>query len=61
MALAAAPVGSTADEPVYVHDGPPGREAWLVRVHSRDFGTRQILVTRGGAYERRPTASQDAE
>jgi hypothetical protein len=43
---AAAAVSSLAEEierPVYVHDGPPGREAWLVRA-----GTRRYFVTAAG-------------
>lgn len=43
-----------AESPVYVHDGPPGREAWLVRVRERAGGTRLLLVTTAGWYERAP-------
>jgi hypothetical protein len=38
--------------PVYVHDGPPGREAWLIEVVKEDVPTRWIFVTPGGIYER---------
>lgn len=40
------------EPPVYVHDGPPGREAWLVRVRERTGATRLLLVTAAGWYER---------
>lgn len=38
----------------YVHDGPPGREAWLVTVGGQS-APRRILVSGGGAEERRPS------
>ena len=47
-------VGSTdvVGRPTYVHDGPPGREAWMIPVQEPD-GTRRILfVTSSGWYER---------
>jgi hypothetical protein len=34
--------------PVYVHDGPPGREAWRVDVLEPDGSRRVLLVTPGG-------------
>jgi hypothetical protein len=51
-AMAVDAAGSVDDsddigEPVYVHDGPPGREAWLVVVEGRRF-----FITAGGASER---------
>jgi hypothetical protein len=39
-------------EPRYVHDGPPGREAWLVEVLKEDRPVRWIFLNAGGAYER---------
>jgi hypothetical protein len=51
---AAAAVGVTADRvasAVYVHDGPPGREAWSVLV-ATDDGPRHLLVTAAGVQER---------
>jgi hypothetical protein len=36
--------------PVYVHDGPPGREAWLTRVRTGG-DVRSFLVTTGGVDE----------
>ena len=51
---------SVADEPVYVHDGPPGREAWLLRVRKRDGTTRLVFVTAAGWYERSPDAAGSA-
>jgi hypothetical protein len=44
--------GAVIDDPVYVHDGPPGREAWLVRVRAADGTTRALFVGPGGVYER---------
>lgn len=49
--------GSVAGEPVYVHDGPPGREAWLIGVREPDGATRLIFVTAAGWYERSPDAA----
>jgi hypothetical protein len=48
---------SVAEDPIYVHDGPPGREAWLVRVRERDGATRLLFVTGAGWYERSPDAA----
>jgi hypothetical protein len=44
--------GETASEPVYVHDGPPGREAWLVEVARAGRPDRWLFVTAAGTYER---------
>ena len=44
--------GETAGPPVYVHDGPPGREAWLVEVIKDGRPVRWLFVTPGGIYER---------
>jgi hypothetical protein len=44
--------GETASSPVYVHDGPPGREAWLIEVTEHGRPTRWIFVSPGGVYER---------
>jgi hypothetical protein len=49
--------GAVAGEPVYVHDGPPGREAWLIRVREPDGATRLLFVTAAGWYERSPDAA----
>ena len=52
--LAATAAGASEDEvdaPSYVHDGPPGREAWLVRVRSGGQH-RDLLVTAAGAVDR---------
>ena len=40
------------DEPVLVHDGPVGREAWLYAATTADGGSRWIFATGGGTYER---------
>jgi hypothetical protein len=47
-------------DPVYVHDGPPGREAWLVRVREQDDPTRLLFVTGAGWYERSSDAPGSA-
>jgi hypothetical protein len=44
--------GETAFDPLFVHDGPPGRELWLVRAAAGGRVTRWIFVARGGVYER---------
>lgn len=46
-------VGESAAEPVLVHDGPPGREAWLVATRIGGGPGRWLLVTPGGVHERR--------
>ena len=56
---------SVADEPMYVHDGPPGREAWLLRVRDRDGATRLVFVTAAqdgmSAPRTRPDQSRTSE
>lgn len=47
-ARATAGPGAEISQPVYVHDGPPGREAWRVDVLEPDGGRRVLLVTPGG-------------
>jgi hypothetical protein len=42
----------TMAEPMYVHDGPIGREAWLVVIRDHGVPTRWVFVTPGGSYER---------
>ena len=42
----------TASEPMFVHDGPPGREAWLVTTQVDSQPARWIFVTSGFIYER---------
>lgn len=44
--------GETASDPVFVHDGPPGREAWLIEVIKEDRPCRWIFVTPAFVYER---------
>ncbi|HEV2841554.1 MAG TPA: hypothetical protein VGW39_09545 [Chthoniobacterales bacterium] len=39
-------------EPRFVHDGPPGREAWLVEVLKANRPVRWIFLNASGAYER---------
>lgn len=43
--------GETAAAPRLVHDGPPGREAWLVEIRGRR-SARHVYVTAGGVYAR---------
>lgn len=49
--------GAVAGDPMFVHDGPPGREAWLIGVREPDGATRLIFVTAAGWYERSPDAA----
>ena len=51
--------GGVVSGPMYVHDGPPGREAWMVRVRNSDGGGRTIFVTAGGWYERSASEASD--
>ena len=44
--------GETAREPLFVSDGAPGREAWLVEVVEQDMPRRWIFVTPRFVYER---------
>jgi hypothetical protein len=44
--------GETARTPRYVHDGPPGREAWLIETERGGLPHRWIFVTEGGTYDR---------
>jgi len=44
--------GEQASEPMFVHDGPPGREAWLVTTFIAGGAARWIFVTPGFTYER---------
>jgi hypothetical protein len=53
-------LGETASTPVYVHDGPPGREAWLIEVTRQGRATRWVFVTPGGLYERPAGTHRDA-
>jgi len=46
-------LGEMPMAPVFVHDGPPGREAWLIEVLKDDKPTRWIFVTPAFSYERR--------
>jgi hypothetical protein len=54
--LAATRIDAARDEeaaaPVYVHDGPPGREAWMVGVLRHGQFVRHVFVTPGSVYER---------
>jgi hypothetical protein len=39
-------------DPRYVHDGPPGREAWMIAVRKPEGTERILFVTSSGWYER---------
>jgi hypothetical protein len=41
-----------AEAPIFVHDGPAGREAWLVQVLQSGQAHRWLFVTKAGVYER---------
>jgi len=45
-------LGETAEDPIFVHDGPIGRETWLIEVIKNDTPIRWIFVTSDGTYER---------
>jgi hypothetical protein len=44
--------GEVLSRPLYVHDGPIGREAWLIEVLKEGKPQRWIFVTSGFIYER---------
>jgi hypothetical protein len=44
--------GESGHVPIFVHDGPPGREAWLIEVTVTGKPSRWIFVTPGFTYER---------
>lgn len=53
-ALAVAHAGAgvrVVARPMFVHDGPPGREAWMVEVESDEGHRHRLFVTPGGVYE----------
>jgi hypothetical protein len=50
----------TTAPPRFVHDGPPGREAWLVETWRGGHPHRWLFVSRGGVYER-PAGSRHGQ
>ncbi|MDY7019160.1 MAG: hypothetical protein SU899_03700 [Chloroflexota bacterium] len=44
--------GEVASDPVFIHDGPQGREAWLIEVMKEGRSHRWIFVTQAFVYER---------
>lgn len=44
--------GEIADRPMLVHDGPPGREAWMLVTNVGETPARRLFVTPAGHYER---------
>ncbi len=53
--------GERASEPMFVHDGPPGREAWLITTFVAGSAARWIFLTPGFHYERRAFESLDTQ
>ena len=57
--------GETASPPRLVHDGPIGRETWLIETYLNGLANRWIFVGRAGTYERNarviPGADADME
>jgi hypothetical protein len=49
-----------AGAPRLVHDGPPGREAWLVVVSVGGAPSRWLFVGPGGVHERSPGTPREA-
>ncbi len=49
----------TAAAPIFVHDGPPGLETWLVEISQSGCPTRWLFVASGGVYERRAGTQRD--
>lgn len=47
------PDGGSVAEPVLVHDGPRGREAWLLTLTAADGSSRHVFATGAGEYEQR--------
>jgi len=45
-------VGEAAADPVFIHDGPVGKEAWLIEVMRDRVPIRWIFVTPAFIYER---------
>jgi hypothetical protein len=45
--------GEKRTEPKFVHDGPPGREVWLIETRRDGLPSRWIFVGQAGIYERR--------
>ena len=46
--------GALIGEPCLVHDGPVGREAWLLVVAGPGDERRWVFATAGGTYARKP-------
>jgi hypothetical protein len=45
--------GAEFSDPVFVHDGPRSRLAWMIEVRAEDELVSLVFVTPGSAYERR--------
>lgn len=45
--------GARFSDPVFVHDGPTSRLAWMIEVRAEDELISRVFVTPGYAYERR--------
>jgi len=53
--------GEALGESLFVHDGPPGREAWLVAVLHDKRAVRWIFLNTGGVFERPAGTLRSAE
>jgi len=49
----------SAGAPIFVHDGPVGREAWLVSTVRSGKPERWIFITQGGIYQRQAGITLD--
>ncbi len=54
-------LGEEALPPRFVHDGPPGRESWLIETRLDQQPARWIMVTPGGTTSRRAGAEMGGE
>jgi hypothetical protein len=53
--------GEALGESLFVHDGQPGREAWLVEVLHDERAVRWIFLNTGGVFERPAGTLRSAE
>ena len=60
-AVATVPGAEPIAPPIYVHDGPPGREAWMVRLRDPACRIRLVFVTPGGTYEHQADPASGGE
>jgi hypothetical protein len=53
--------GETVSTPRFIHDGPPGRETWMVETSIHAKPRRWLFVSRAGIYERRAGVHHGAD